>query len=205
MEDVTEDLEKIKSMFQLVIATGNKNKVIEIKSLLDKSNVQIVEIQGEFDPEETGNTFEENAYIKAYEAAKMMNLPALADDSGLVVDALNGMPGIYSARYAENTELRIQRVLNELKDFEPNKRTARFVCSMVIVNPAGEVLFSGTGTCEGLIIGQKIGLNGFGYDPIFFIPELNKTMAELSLEEKNIYSHRGKALKSVINWLNFVN
>lgn len=192
-------------MFKLVIATGNKNKVKEIKPLLESANIQIIELEGEFNPEETGNTFEENSYIKAFEAAKIMQIPALADDSGLVIDALDGMPGIYSARYAKTTELRIQRVLNELKDTEPDKKTARFVCAVSVVNPDGNVLFSHAGICEGLIIDKKMGINGFGYDPIFFIPELNKTMAELTLEEKNRYSHRGKAISAVVDWLKSFN
>lgn len=203
-ENEIEDSEKINYMYRLVLATGNKNKVKEMKPLLETSKVNIVELEGEFNPEETGKTFEENSYIKAYEAAKKMNIPALADDSGLVIDALKGMPGIYSARYAETTELRIQRVLEELNNTEPAKKTARFVCAMSVVDPKGNILFSFTGICEGLIIDKKVGVNGFGYDPIFYIPELNKTMAELTLEEKNNYSHRGKALKAVINWLDLI-
>lgn len=188
-------------MNKLVLGTTNKNKIIEIKSLLKDINLSIIDINEDFNPVESGKTFEENAYIKAYEAAKITNLPALADDSGLVVDALDGMPGIYSARYAENTQKRIEKVLNNLKNVEPEKRTARFMCSIVIAAPSGEILHSCTGVCEGIIIDQQKGLNGFGYDPIFFIPELNKTMAELSLEEKNLYSHRGKALNCIIEWL----
>jgi len=188
-------------MKRLVLATKNKNKVTEINNLLINTGIQLEEIKGNFDPAETGKSFEENAYIKAYEAAKLTNLPALADDSGLVIDALNGMPGIYSARYAENSQKRIDRVLSELKEIEPKKRTARFVCCMVIVDPSGEILHSCSGSCEGIIIDEQKGSNGFGYDPIFFLPEINKTMAELTLEEKNNLSHRSKALKCTIDWL----
>jgi XTP/dITP diphosphohydrolase len=188
-------------MNKIVLATKNNNKVKEIKDLLKNINIQVEEIKGNFEPVESGSTFEENAYIKAYEAAKLTNLPALADDSGLVIDALNGMPGIYSARYAENTQKRIERVLTELKGVEFSKRTARFICCMVIVDPNGKTLHSCTGICEGIIIDQQRGTYGFGYDPIFYFPEFDKTMAELSLEQKNNYSHRGKALKCTIQWL----
>jgi len=188
-------------MNKLVLATKNKNKVIEINNLLKNTGIQIEEIKGDFNPVESGSTFEENAYIKGFEAAKLTNMPALADDSGLIVDSLNGMPGIYSARYAENTQKRIDKVLTELKDVAPDKRTARFVCSMVIVAPSGETLYSCTGKCEGIILDEQKGEHGFGYDPIFLLPEFNKTMAELTLEQKNNYSHRSKALKCMIEWL----
>ena len=186
---------------KLVLATGNKNKIIEIKDLLAEKEIDIYKVDKDFNPEETGKTFEENAYIKAYEAAKLMNMPALADDSGLEIDALDGKPGIYSSRYAENDEKRIKKVLEELKNIAPKDKTARFVCSMVIASPTGEILYTCTGKCEGYIIDTPKGVNGFGYDPIFYIPELNKTMAELSLEEKNTISHRSKALKCMLHWL----
>ncbi|MDD3014130.1 MAG: RdgB/HAM1 family non-canonical purine NTP pyrophosphatase [Candidatus Gastranaerophilales bacterium] len=188
-------------MKKLVLATKNKDKIIEINNLLKNTAIQLTEVQGDFNPVESGNSFEENAYIKAYEAAKQSGLPSLADDSGLVIDALGGMPGIHSARYAENTQKRIDRVLQELKNVKPEKRTARFICCMVIVTPSGETLHSCTGICEGIILEEQKGVYGFGYDPIFLLPKFNKTMAELTLEQKNNYSHRSKALKCMIEWL----
>jgi len=186
---------------KLVFATKNKNKLAEVSNILKNTGILICGVEGDFDPEETGKTFEENAYIKAYEAAKIMNMPAFGDDSGLVVDALDGRPGVYSSRYAENDQKRIAKLLDELKDIPQEKRTARFVCAMVLVDPLGEILYSGQGTCEGIIIDSPKGANGFGYDPIFFIPEKNATMSELKMDEKNTVSHRGKALKKIIEWL----
>jgi len=188
-------------MKKLVLATKNKNKVAEINDILKTLDIQVVELKGEFNPDESGSTFLENAYIKAYEAAKLTGMPALADDSGLVIDALGGRPGIYSARYADHTQKRNEKVLKELKEVPSDKRTARFVCAMVVVDPSGKTLHSCEGICEGIIINEYRGTNGFGYDPIFFMPELNKTMAELTLDEKNNYSHRSKALKCIIEWL----
>ena len=188
-------------MKKLVFATKNKNKLAEVSKILKDTGVEICGVEGEFDPEETGNTFEENAYIKAFEAAKKMSLPAFGDDSGLVVDALGGRPGVYSSRYAENDEKRIAKLLEELKDVPQEKRTARFMCAMVVVNPKGEKLFSCVGTCEGIIADVPKGSGGFGYDPVFFLPEKNSTMSELSMDEKNTVSHRGNALKKIIEWL----
>jgi len=186
---------------KLVFATKNKNKLAEVSNILKNTDVLICGVEGEFDPEETGSTFEENAYIKAYEAAKIMNMPAFVVISGLVIDALDGRPGVYSSRYAENDQKRIAKLLEELKDVSSEKRTARFICAMVVVNPNGEILFSCQGICEGLILNSPKGTRGFGYDPIFFIPEKNSTMAELTMDEKNTVSHRGKALKKIIEWL----
>lgn len=184
----------------ITLATGNKNKVIEISDLLKDIAINVVPVKEGFDPVENGSTFEENAYIKAYEAAKIMNLPALADDSGLVVDALDGRPGVFSSRYASTDKERIEKLLCELKEIPENRRTARFVCSMILVLPDGKILNSCQGVCEGIISDTQSGTNGFGYDPIFYIPELTKTMAELTLEEKNLISHRSKALKCMIDW-----
>lgn len=186
---------------KLVFATKNKNKLAEVTNSLKETGVSLCGIEGDFDPEETGSTFEENARIKAFEAAKLMNTPAFGDDSGLVVDALDGRPGVYSSRYAENDLKRIEKLLEELKNVPQEKRTARFICAMVVVNPDGEILYSCQGTCEGIIIDLPKGTKGFGYDPVFFIPEKNSTMAELTMDEKNTVSHRGKALKKIIEWL----
>lgn len=186
---------------KIVLATKNKNKVLEIKELFKDSGINIVEIEGEFDPEENGSTFEENAYIKALSAAKLTNLPAIADDSGLEVEALNGRPGIHSSRYAEDDKSRISKLLRELKECNATDRSARFVCAMVLTLPDGEILHTSIGKCEGVIVDESVGANGFGYDPVFYIPQSGKTLAQLTLEEKNKLSHRAKALNDMVNWL----
>lgn len=186
---------------KLVFATKNKNKLKEARALLEGSGIEIAEVEGDFAPEESGATFEENSYIKAYEAAKNMGIPALADDSGLVVDALGGRPGVHSSRYETTDEKRINKLLGELEGVAKEDRTARFACSMVIVTPGGEKLFATTQTCEGEIAFSPSGNDGFGYDPIFYFPQKNVTMAELPMEEKNKISHRGKALKKTLEWL----
>ncbi len=191
----------VQGIDKLVFATNNKNKLAEVSNLLKDTGIMVCGVNGSFDPEETGETFAENAYIKAYEAAKIMGLPALGDDSGLVVDALDGRPGIYSSRYAENDRKRIEKLLSELKDVPYEKRTARFICAMSIVAPDGKILFSCEGICEGIISDTPKGENGFGYDPVFFLPDKNLTMAELSMEEKNTLSHRGRAIRKVIEYL----
>ena len=186
---------------KLVFGTKNKNKLLEVRSLLKGSDIEVVEIEGDFDPEETGATFEENSYIKAFEAAKMMEVPALADDSGLVVDALDGRPGVYSSRYEKTDEGRINKLLEEMENVVQKDRTARFICSMALVAPNGEKLFSTTQTCEGEIVFSPSGQDGFGYDPVFYLPQKNVTMAELPIEEKNKISHRGKAFVKIVEWL----
>lgn len=190
-------------MQKLVLATGNLNKVKEVqaKLLAEGIEIEIIQVKQPFDPEENGKTFSENAYIKAYEAAKIMNMPALADDSGLCIDALDGAPGLYSARYAETSEKRIERVLNELKNVPLPQRKAHFTCALSLVKPNGDIIFSCEGICEGLITIEQKGKQGFGYDPVFYIPELNKTMAELTMDEKNKLSHRSNALSKFFEWL----
>ncbi len=155
------------------------------------------------EPVEDGSTFLENAKLKAEHYALRTGMPALADDSGLVIDSLGGAPGIYSARYAETPQARIDRVLKEMSTItNPALRSARFVCAMALVIP-GKTDFQATsciavvGTVEGQIIDTMRGSGGFGYDPIFYLPSFNKTMAELSMEEKNAISHRGKALATM--------
>ncbi|MEI7473557.1 MAG: RdgB/HAM1 family non-canonical purine NTP pyrophosphatase [bacterium] len=188
-------------MKKIVLATSNAKKIIEMENILKNYSINVDKVPDTFNPDETGTTFEENAYIKAYEAAKLTNLPSLADDSGLVVDALDGKPGIYSSRYESTDEKRINRILNELSEYKNNERTARFVCAMALVKPDGETLFSCKGICEGIITATRSGSGGFGYDPIFHVTDKNKTMAELTLEEKNLVSHRGKALKQMLEWM----
>lgn len=190
-----------KKITKIVFATKNKNKLIEVKKMLENSEIEVLGIEGEFNPEETGATFEENAFIKAHEAAKLTNITAMGDDSGLVVDALNGRPGLYSSRYAETDEKRNNKLLEELKNISSEKRTARFVCSISIVSPDGKNIFSTTQKCEGQIAFSAKGKFGFGYDPVFYLPKKNATMAELNMEEKNKISHRGKALRKTVEWL----
>jgi XTP/dITP diphosphohydrolase len=189
------------TLTRIVFATKNAHKVSEVRELLGGSGIEIVEIEGKFEPEETGETFEENACIKAFEAAKMMNMPALADDSGLMVDALGGRPGVYSSRYETTDEKRINKLLHELENVAQPDRTARFVCAMAVVAPDGEKLFSTTGVCEGEIAFSPSGSEGFGYDPVFYFREKDATMAELPMEEKNAISHRGRALRKTVEWL----
>lgn len=185
---------------KLVIASNNGHKVREIKKILGrffKEIVTIKELGLDIDPEETGNTFEENSLIKAKAVCLASGLPALADDSGLCVNVLGGAPGVYSARFAgieQNDEKNIDKLLDELKDCKD--RTAEFVTVVTLVYPDGKVL-SAKGRTEGEITYERKGAGGFGYDPVFYSRELNKTFGEATEEEKNAVSHRGKALESL--------
>ena len=186
---------------KIVLASSNKHKVQEINDIVKSIGLEVEFIlppEG-FDPEENGTTFEENSYIKANEAWKLTKTWVLADDSGLCIDALGGKPGIFSARYAETPALRIERVLNELNGIE--ERKAHFTCAMTLINPQGEVEYKYQGICEGSIIKEARGTNGFGYDPIFLVKDDSRTMAELSEDEKNQISHRSVALRHVLEYL----
>ncbi len=181
----------------LVIATRNKGKKQEIKELLKDFPVEIKNLD-DFGPiphlEEDGDTFDENAYKKAIFSARILGLPALADDSGLIVEVLGGAPGIHSARYAgENAtdEQRYLKLLDEMK--EKSNRKAAFECVISVAVPTGPAL-TYEARCEGLIATEPAGSNGFGYDPVFFYTPLNKTFAQITGDEKNRISHRGKAL-----------
>jgi XTP/dITP diphosphohydrolase len=181
----------------LVIATRNKGKTLEIKALLKGFPVEIKNLD-DFGPipplEEDGDTFDENAYKKASFAARILGLPALADDSGLTVEALDGAPGIHSARYAGENATDEQRYLQLLDEMEgKSDRKASFECVISIAVPTGPAL-TYEARCEGLITTEPAGSNGFGYDPVFFYPPYNKTFAQITIEEKNRISHRGKAL-----------
>lgn len=199
MKKETEDMEN-KTM-KIALGTSNPHKLEEIKDIIKNSNIEFVLPAKGFDPLENGKTFEENSYIKAAEASKISDLWGLADDTGLCVDALGGAPGLYSARYAPTAQERIEKLLYELKDVPEDKRTAKFVCTMVLTNPAGEKIHVQTGEIKGRITEKPSGTHGFGYDPVFFIPELGKTMAEMTLEEKNTLSHRARALLPMVEFI----
>jgi len=188
---------------KIVLASSNKHKVQEINDIVLSYNfpfiIEFILPPADFDPIENGNTFEENSYIKAKAAWELSKTWVLADDSGLCIDALGGKPGIFSARYAETPQKRIERVLNELK--EEKNRNAYFTCAMTLINPKGNVEYKYQGICEGAIIDTPRGINGFGYDPIFLVNGYTKTMAELSEKEKNQISHRSVALRNVLRYI----
>ena len=192
---------------KLLLATNNAGKVKEYRSLLRSITFELVtpkELGISVDVEETGTTYAENARLKACTLAKKSGLLTLADDSGIEVDALNGAPGVMSARYAcENASdaERVHYLLSKLKDIPLEKRTARFYCLIAIAQPDGQVQYC-DGECKGIITFKPQGENGFGYDPIFFFPERGKTMAQLPLEIKNQISHRGRAAQKVRLLLN---
>lgn len=217
-------------MLKIVLGTGNEHKIYEMNLISKPFGIEFCMPNlalGEFNPEETGETFEENAFIKAYAACKLDNACVsatskinanngiqtpdaqsknqpklyLADDSGLCVDFLDGAPGIKSARFADTAERRIEKLLNVMKDAK--NRTAHFECHLVLLNETGEILHKTKGICKGEIGFEKRGTGGFGYDPVFILEKLNKTMAELSEEEKNLHSHRGKALMDMLIWLKY--
>lgn len=184
---------------KIILATNNKLKLEEVNEIAKGCNIEFLLPPSDFDPIETGTTFEENSYIKAKEAAILTGCMALADDSGLCVEALNGAPGIHSARYAETQDLRIKKLLTELSAYE--NKVAKFVCCMTLVDKTGNILHQTIGECHGQITNQRKGQNGFGYDPIFIPQTYNQTLAELSDDEKNSISHRGNALRKMISYL----
>lgn len=189
-------------MEKLIFATGNENKMKEIRMILADSGYEILSMKEagiQADIVEDGATFEENAVIKATAISKMCGCLVLADDSGLEIDYLNKEPGIYSARYmGEDTsyDIKNQNLISRLDGVPDEKRTARFVCAIAAAFPDGRVE-TRRGTIEGRIAYEPAGENGFGYDPIFYVPEFGKTTAELDPEEKNKVSHRGKALRMI--------
>jgi XTP/dITP diphosphohydrolase len=189
-------------MKEVIIATKNRGKAREFEAIFARRGI-IVRTMLDYpelvDVEENGQSFEENAILKAEALSMQLKKPVIGDDSGLIVDALDGKPGIYSARYAgeeKNDEANIDKVLNELKDILTEDRTARFYCALAMAVP-GQKTITVSGTCEGRILEERIGTNGFGYDPIFYVPEKNLSMAELSSSEKNEISHRANALKKL--------
>lgn len=185
-------------MQKVILATANPGKQLELQALLAPLGWQVLSKPDSLDIEETGSTFQENACLKALQVAKATGQRALADDSGLEVDALGGAPGVYSARYGSDDRDRIARLLAALKQTE--MRTARFVCVLAIASPE-KVILTVEGICQGEILKAPQGSGGFGYDPIFWVPELGKTFAELSIAEKSLHSHRGKAMAALLKAL----
>lgn len=192
-------------MKKIIFATGNANKMVEVRMILAYCGYEIVSMKEagiDIDIVEDGKTFEENAIIKATAISKTMEAEGcvvLADDSGLEVDYMDGAPGIYSARWqGEDTPYSIknQMIIDALADAKEEERTARFVCAIAVAFPDGTVT-TRRGVIEGMIAHQPAGENGFGYDPIFFLPEYGKTTAELAPEDKNKISHRGRALEKI--------
>ncbi|MCI9350943.1 MAG: XTP/dITP diphosphatase [Turicibacter sp.] len=185
-------------MKEIIIATKNAGKAKEFEHIFKPYNVRVkslLDFEEMDDIVEDGKTFEANALIKARAIANQFNQMVLADDSGLEVDALDGRPGVYSARYAgegRNDEDNILKVLHELEGVPTDERGARFVCALAIVTPQGDEVVV-RGTCEGRILTECLGTEGFGYDPIFYLPHLSKTMAQLPKSEKNVLSHRADA------------
>lgn len=188
-------------MRKVVIATRNPGKACEFKALFQAIGYTVETLLDHPeipDVEETGETFLENATLKATTIAKALNCPVLADDSGISVDALAGRPGIYSARYAgldKNDESNNQKLLKELEDVPETERTAHYTCDLVVSNASGERIKTYEATWEGRILTEPHGDNGFGYDPLFYVPEYDQTVAELEPEIKDAISHRGQVMK----------
>lgn len=186
-------------MKEVLIATKNAGKVKDFETLLNRLGIHVLslnDLEEDIDVEETGTTFEENAILKAETVAAMLGKVVIADDSGLEIDALQGAPGVYSARFAgpgKSDEDNIDKVLVEMGTVPEKERAARFRCVLAIAGPQ-RTTATFSGSCEGQIIHERRGTNGFGYDPIFFVPQKGRTMAELSAEEKSELSHRGAAL-----------
>jgi XTP/dITP diphosphohydrolase len=181
---------------QLVVATSNPGKLREMQEYLAGLNWELQLKPEELEIEETGTTFIENACLKASQVATALGEWAIADDSGLAVDALNGSPGLYSARYGTSDADRIARVLRELQGIE--NRQAKFVCAVAIASADGAIVLKTEGICQGEILHQPRGNGGFGYDPIFYVSSENKTFAEMSQELKSQISHRGKAFEVLV-------
>jgi len=191
---------------KILLATANQGKVREVEELLKGEDIEVLSLK-DFpdyqDIEETGRTFTENALIKAKAACGLTQMITLADDSGLEVDALGGAPGVYSARYAgepKDDERNIDKLLHELRSTPGEVRSARFRCSLAIVTPDGEEIVT-EGSVEGMILFARKGTGGFGYDPLFYLPKYKKSMAQLTVEEKNQISHRAQAFRKAVTIL----
>ena len=186
---------------KVVLASKNKHKLVEISKITEQFGIELVlqyELGVDIDVEETGTTFEENSFLKAEAVMKATGLPALADDSGIAVDALNGEPGIYSARYGFDDSLddwgRLELLLKNTEQVPDGQRQAQFVCVITMVTPEGQCI-QARGEIHGELTREARGQNGFGYDPIFYYPPMGMTTAEMPSEAKNQVSHRGNALK----------
>ena len=186
---------------KVVLASKNKHKLVEISKITEKFGFDLVlqsELGVDIDVEETGTTFEENSFLKAEAVMKATGLPALADDSGICVDALNGEPGVYSARYGFDESLddwgRLQLLLKNTENVPDGQRQAKFVAVITMVTPEGQVI-QARGEIHGELLRAPVGKNGFGYDPIFYYPPMGVSTAEMSPEDKNQVSHRANALK----------
>ena len=189
-------------MEKIILASNNTNKVREVKEILRDMNVEIISMKEagiDLDIEENGTTFEENALIKARAVCKLTGNITIADDSGLEVDYLDKQPGVYSARFMGHDtsyDIKNQAIIDKLKGVEGNDRSARFVCAIAAAFPDGEVITT-RGTIEGVIAKEPAGTNGFGYDPIVYVPEYGMTTGQMEPEAKNKISHRGKALMAM--------
>lgn len=186
---------------KVVLASKNQHKLVEISQITKQFDMELVlqsELGIDIDVEENGTTFEENSFIKANAVMRATGLPALADDSGIAVDALNGEPGIYSARYGFDPTLddrgRLELLLKNTENVPDGERQAQFVCVITMVTPEGEVI-QARGEVHGELLRAPAGEGGFGYDPIFYYPPFGKSLAQVSAEEKNAVSHRANALK----------
>ncbi len=186
-------------MKQIVFATANPHKLKEVNDIARNSGIEFILPAEGFNPVENGSTFAQNSLIKAKEAYRVSKRMCLADDTGLCVEALNGAPGLYSARYAGTQQEKITKLLGELEGVE--NRNAKFVCCMTLLGDDGNLLYQTTGVCHGTIIKEAKGIHGFGYDPIFKVAGMDCTMAQMSEQEKNMISHRANALGDVINYL----
>jgi XTP/dITP diphosphohydrolase len=185
---------------RLIVATSNPGKLQEMQAYLTDPGLELILKPPGLDVEETGKTFLENACLKASQVAQAIGEWAIADDSGLQVDALHGAPGIYSARYGTSDQNRIDRLLSELGD-KPD-RAAQFVCAIAIARPDGAIILQTEGICPGEILHAPQGKGGFGYDPIFYVPEQQMTFAEMPAEVKHRVSHRGLAFAQLLPQLN---
>jgi XTP/dITP diphosphohydrolase len=194
------------AVLKLLLASNNAHKVVEFRRLFERLPLELVtprDIGLEMDVDETGETFEANARLKAHAFAAASGLPSLADDSGIEVDALDGRPGVYSARYGGDElddEGRVQLLLRELDGVPDAKRTARYRVVLVLADPAGDEQAT-VGRCEGRVGYAPSGANGFGYDPVFFVPAYGKTIAELDPAQKDAISHRGEAARAMADVL----
>jgi len=187
-------------MTTLVIASGNAGKVREFAALLSELSLAVQPQPDGFEVEETGSTFAENARLKAIAVARATGCWALADDSGLSVDALGGAPGVHSARYADSDSARIERLLRELREagaHSDEARAAHFTAVLALANPAGEVVLEVEGLCPGQILEARRGGGGFGYDPVFFVPEAGLTFAEMTHSQKAELGHRGRSFAAL--------